>query len=572
MATMNVSTLSAEKDVVTDPSRTFNVIFENEQSLLRLLVAVRGSSILPEQKLDLRDSVLEYSSTENPAEKQKLKEKITKILSDHEKDFLSLIGRRIKPEKPVSELQKDKVPTQEVIAKEKTISTPRPRPSFGVPKAQTVEVEQEAVTKPVAASDTTTIKTEPEQEKKEIPQTPEAPKVVGSKPETVVAPASNAAIQTRINEIKHYINAKVGNPINLISKDKVVGQEYMAALLDAMKKSSTGSTDADASLIRLENAYQAALDVIAKNPEDIKTKPEVTTSSQNPKVKKSTPSNSSSNEKELKTDVSKPQSPIVNKIPTKELHIRNIDKDLTELTARPSATKVKEDVVSPETDVTEFKSSEGGAKSVTKKPSGLKRLADKLLFRTSLETPATKDKKAVSKETQVTPTPVPIKPKATEITNKETTGPIKSVASVTTLPEKMTELQKNLEKKKEEKKQPVKGLDAPEVTEGLEQLLSEWKLFKGSGFLGGGPGGKNHPLYKKLENLPMVAVVSGRFEGATPEIKQRLTDYMNGWRYEHGIVHEMGETFEHYLRRVILHIIDKNRSLNAAKEKTTDKK
>ena len=272
MATMNVSTLSAEKDVVTDPSRTFNVIFENEQSLLRLLVAVRGSSILPEQKLDLRDSVLEYSSTENPAEKQKLKEKITKILSDHEKDFLSLIGRRIKPEKPVSELQKDKVPTQEVIAKEKTISTPRPRPSFGVPKAQTVEVEQEAVTKPVAASDTTTIKTEPEQEKKEIPQTPEAPKVVGSKPETVVAPASNAAIQTRINEIKHYINAKVGNPINLISKDKVVGQEYMAALLDAMKKSSTGSTDADASLIRLENAYQAALDVIAKNPEDIKTK------------------------------------------------------------------------------------------------------------------------------------------------------------------------------------------------------------------------------------------------------------------------------------------------------------
>ena len=54
----------------------------------------------------------------------------------------------------------------------------------------------------------------------------------------------------------------------------------------------------------------------------------------------------------------------------------------------------------------------------------------------------------------------------------------------------------------------------------------------------------------------MPFILAGRFEGASPEIKQSITDYMNGWRYEQGIVYEKGETFEQYLRRVIKHIID----------------
>ncbi len=62
----------------------------------------------------------------------------------------------------------------------------------------------------------------------------------------------------------------------------------------------------------------------------------------------------------------------------------------------------------------------------------------------------------------------------------------------------------------------------------------------------------------------MAAVVAGRFEGSTPEIRQSVTDYMNGWRYEQGVVHEMNETFEHYLRRVILHIIKRQKDTSAA--------
>ena len=95
-----------------------------------------------------------------------------------------------------------------------------------------------------------------------------------------------------------------------------------------------------------------------------------------------------------------------------------------------------------------------------------------------------------------------------------------------------------------------------EVDAGLEQLLAEWSLFKKSGFLGTGGKGREHPLFKKIAELQIPLLLAGRFEGATQEIKQSITDYMNGWRYEQGIIYEQGETFEHYLRRVIRHILD----------------
>jgi hypothetical protein len=102
-------------------------------------------------------------------------------------------------------------------------------------------------------------------------------------------------------------------------------------------------------------------------------------------------------------------------------------------------------------------------------------------------------------------------------------------------------------------------LMTPEVTAGLQQLLSEWALFKSSGIFGTGGSGMEHPLYKKLAVLNMTAIVAGRYEGATPQTKRSITDYMNGWRYEEGILQEQGELFEHYLRRVIKHILDKRK-------------
>ncbi len=99
-------------------------------------------------------------------------------------------------------------------------------------------------------------------------------------------------------------------------------------------------------------------------------------------------------------------------------------------------------------------------------------------------------------------------------------------------------------------------LYAPEVDAGLEQLLMEWSLFKASGLFGTGPNGREHPLFKKLAPQMVNDILLGKFDGSRPEIIQSITDYMNGWRYEQGIVYQPGETFETYLRRVIRFIID----------------
>jgi hypothetical protein len=101
-----------------------------------------------------------------------------------------------------------------------------------------------------------------------------------------------------------------------------------------------------------------------------------------------------------------------------------------------------------------------------------------------------------------------------------------------------------------------------EIDAGLDQLLSDWSLFKKSGLFGSGPKGREHPLFKKIAGLQIPMLLAGRFDDASQEIKQSITDYMNGWRYEQGIVYEPGETFENYLRRVIRHIIDLQKNRN----------
>lgn len=95
----------------------------------------------------------------------------------------------------------------------------------------------------------------------------------------------------------------------------------------------------------------------------------------------------------------------------------------------------------------------------------------------------------------------------------------------------------------------------PEVTAGLKQLLSEWGLFKSSGWFGMGAGGIEHSLYKKLAGLPVMTVVSGRWEGADPKITTNITEYMDGWKKEFGIDADPEEPFETYLRRVIAEIL-----------------
>src|SRR3989338_5399590 len=95
----------------------------------------------------------------------------------------------------------------------------------------------------------------------------------------------------------------------------------------------------------------------------------------------------------------------------------------------------------------------------------------------------------------------------------------------------------------------------PDVTKGLEKLLSEWDLFKSSGIFGLGAGGTEHPLYKKIAALPIMSVVSGRWEGTDTKAVTNIKEYMDGWRQPWGIDADPEESFETYLRRVIAEIL-----------------
>lgn len=98
-------------------------------------------------------------------------------------------------------------------------------------------------------------------------------------------------------------------------------------------------------------------------------------------------------------------------------------------------------------------------------------------------------------------------------------------------------------------------LFSPKITTMLDTLLHEWNIFAGSGFFGVGPSGAEHPLYLTLAPLSMGEVIAGRWDGADPKIIKIIKQYVDAWRHEQGISYTSGETFEHYLRRVVQRIV-----------------
>ena len=565
------------------PPRAFAELLENEDSVLKLLVSIRGSSLKKKDKLELRDLILDYAASP-PPEKAKLAEKINQTLSTNELDFLPLVGRRLRPAKTnvLDGTGGQAVPAQSASG---GFGRSRPAPSFDIsrtPKApEPIEVESAPAPKPPEPT--------PPPAKPPLPKAdeiaPSAPPVAeatenqASTPTPAptpvpaeTAPATNSGILARINEIKHAVNSKIGNPVNLISQDKTIGQEYMSALLDAMKKANSGiASESDVAMTRLEAAYDQVEKLIASGqvtaPDNTvkETKPAATTPAT------SQPSPTPSPAPATKLTINKNAAPAAPARPSPTPS--QTSPTILRPVASMSAGQPDEERLAKESEELDTKLAR-----LTKAP--LTPAAPSVRPEKPTPPPATPPVAATppasepakpSGESIVELTPNASKLRAESAPMEPTK--IRSVANVTTLPEKMTALKDTLAEKKKASEQQIEGIDSPDVKAGLEQLLSEWKLFKNSGFLGTGPGGVDHPLYKRLANLPMASVISGRFEGVTPEIKQSITSYMNGWRYEHGIVHEMGETFEHYLRRVIKQILNAQRKEDKSKEeKKTEEK
>ncbi len=332
----------------------------------------------------------------------------------------------------------------------------------------------------------------------------------------------------RIKEIKREVNILIGNPVNLIDTNDKIGREYMTSLLDAMKKSNTGtSEDIAVAMERLEKSFLS-----------VKKLSEI--------------SNDKTSEPESNYQQPKQQN---QQIPQLKLQPEPAFAPTPELEPAPAPTPTPANTPTPEP---------APAPTPVHTPTPPPEPAP---APTPVNTPT------LTPEPALTPASVPLSvPETTtsqDIKNldaeKEESSNIgmMSVAKEKQIQDLLTSTKHKsaIEKIKQEEIRisEMDPLMTPAVTNGLQQLLSEWSLFKSSGIFGTGGNAMEHPLYKQLAPLNMNAIVAGRFEGSTPHIKRNISDYINGWRYEEGIMQEQGELFEHYLRRVIRRILDRRK-------------
>jgi hypothetical protein len=346
-----------------------------------------------------------------------------------------------------------------------------------------------------------------------------APEVVA--PHPVAQPELDGAL-SRIREIKSLVNEQVGNPVNLVDIDNTVGREYMSALLDAMKQLNSGS-GSEAAMARLEAAYQSVESLLQarKTPA---AQPDVPPAQAVPSPAQPVPV--------------VPEPSVVESATTSNPPSASVPANAVNESSQPARPNPVDDAA---------KVNEKPQTVPTKVPASSVSAGDRWGDLSSPVAP----KPAAPTETAV-PLAVPA-PVISAEKKPATATPIRSLADSAAPLKTINDVPTAASINASETGDP---LFTQEVANGLNQLLAEWSLFKKSGLFGTGPNGASHPLYAKVKDLQVPLLLAGRFEGATQEIKQSVTDYMNGWRYEQGIIYEQGETFDHYLRRVIRHILD----------------
>lgn len=369
----------------------------------------------------------------------------------------------------------------------------------------------------------------------------------------------NKSLQ-RIREIKALVNERVGNPVNLVDIDNVVGREYMNALLEAMKKVSSGGS-AHGAMQRLEAAYRAVESTLAERERAVTTPTDLTDDAVTTHT--SHTSHGSEDAHPVQTDSAT--------VSTKTHLVDHSDTppaSPTPAPPAPSPTSMSEPqpIPSPseqyQAPSTAPETTPGSPVQSPAEPQNL----------TDTAPPPPPPAASRQKPVQAVPAGAPAAAPnhlvdspigstwdtATDTYDVEQHTPTASAApSLAQSGEKLRTPDELPDAAAiETSSQAGNPLYTKEIDQGLEQLLSEWSLFKKSGLFGTGPNGSNHPLYQKIKDLHIPLLLAGRFEGATQEIKQSITDYMNGWRYEQGIIYEQGESFDQYLRRVIRHILD----------------
>lgn len=490
---------------------------DTQAGITHLLASIRNGSISTEQKSELRDLVFLYTNGgKDQTVRIALEQKI--VAYQLAPAAQKVAAQKLPPAPPIGtyrpapSFQSPAAPAPAPQAGPDFAAAPAwqptPTPPVAAPVAQPVPPQAAYIPVTSAPVQPAPVWTPPPAAPQQPPQwqqpvaTPVEQPAPAYAPSTPPAPtaetqpaiaADDQQYLKRIREIKALVNEKVGNPVNLVDINNEVGREYMGALLDAMKKLNSGSSAASA-MQRLETAFAAVNTAI-----EVHQKGGGSAAPAAP--------------------VPPPVVPSAPVVPVPH-------------TTPPPVTEAP--VILEESRVTE-----------------VGRLYNE-----------------VPRSTPVNVTPISAPTAAPQVPMEEATpwvsevpksaaqvvAPFTSLADAKEKPRNITELPTSASLKTA----TVAGdpLFTKEVDDGLQALLLEWPIFKKSGLFGSGPKGKDHPLFKKMAPLQIPLLLAGRFEGATQEIKQSVTDYMNGWRYEQGLIYQQGETFEHYLRRVIRHILD----------------
>jgi hypothetical protein len=534
--------------------------FETQSGVMHMLASVRASDISPVQKNELRDLIFLYS---NGGHDTSVRNSLAQKLAQY---AVTAVART----------------AQSAPAKMHDFGTSRPSPTFSAAPVQvTKEPEANLPTPTPAPTPTPTpapapVVSEPAPQANmaspaevpnNLPQENPAPEpaVPAQAPQTPQAAPIASADESlvRIKEIKALVNQKVGNPVNLVNINNEVGREYMSALLDAMKKINSGSSAASA-MQRLESAYVNVEQALKDQPDTKSEVPAVEhTNTQPAPETEPTPTPAAEPVPEPQQAPAEPAAPVARKIsPISAEQTQSIASE-TPMDSQPlapltqSEKRTAPESVEPETasEISEPEPQSTARQSTVPQAApvnGVQSAWGPETDTVSINHPVDESKTApVSQSTSPAPTPpsAPSPPPAPT----PTPPPAQQSAS---LAQSETKLRTPADLPDPAVSAASDPLFSAEVDDGLNQLLTDWSLFKKSGLFGTGPKGMHHPLYEQLKDLQIPLLLAGRFEGATQEIKQSITDYMNGWRYEQGMVYNPGENFDHYLRRVIRHILD----------------
>lgn len=223
-----------------DNSRSFDL--KSWQGLTEVLKYARESNLTPEEYGAFRNLVLEYAQQKgtDPALKKKI-------------DDLILTFHKVREEKEEAEDSK-----KHTHKKKEERMGRRVIPSF-MPTFAKVDALDVVPEVPKAVTPPPEVPVPPPAPVPEpLPVPPPVPPVVVEQSNVL---RSIEEYRQRILDVKRRVNSLVGNPIALVDNGNTIGRDYMAALLNALKATSPGSTqNVEEAMDRLETTFNRILE------------------------------------------------------------------------------------------------------------------------------------------------------------------------------------------------------------------------------------------------------------------------------------------------------------------------